>query len=346
VVLERADVLLVQVTGHLHHSARGLLLRLVVEREVQSLLAGLRGMAEAAAHAEPSRERVHRRAQVLARDVLGEHLQIGVLLLLLGDGAVECGQHAGNQDTRGEGAIGRHADRALHPSSLGVENGRAQVQPRLNSPSSSDDGNAIEKPVNVPACASSRGCPGEAAPRRARERAADADAPHAECRHVGDGGERGADQHVHGLGRHGADNGGDLLARADAGRVQAVGAGLGVGGEPAHGLRQVGPAGDEALRARDQRHAAARDRGHRRAHALDGEVEFEQRGGGVAGRVLDRETGDPGRDRAAHVRRDVGGLHREAVLEVGVHRHVDARGQLLRWWSTSSSERSLSVRPL
>ena len=60
--------------------------------------------------------------------------------------------------------------------------------------------------------------------------------------------------------------------------------------------------------------------------AFDRERELEQRIVGVAGRVLDRDPGDPGRHRASDVGRDAVRLDREPAFEVGVDRQVDARG--------------------
>ena len=48
--------------------------------------------------------------------------------------------------------------------------------------------------------------------------------------------------------------------------------------------------------------------------------------GGVAGRILDRDAGDPGAHRPGHVGRDAVGLDGEATFEIGVDRHLSARG--------------------
>ena len=60
--------------------------------------------------------------------------------------------------------------------------------------------------------------------------------------------------------------------------------------------------------------------------SFNGELELEERLCLIAGRVFDRETRHAGRRRDLHVARDVGGLLGEAVLEIGVDRHVDGRG--------------------
>ena len=72
----------------------------------------------------------------------------------------------------------------------------------------------------------------ETAPRGTRKRAADADATRAEFCEIGQGaGCRTPDQHVDRLGRDGRDNGLDLFGLARAWRVQAIGAGFGVGAQ-------------------------------------------------------------------------------------------------------------------
>ena len=117
-------------------------------------------------------------------------------------------------------------------------------------------------------------------------------------------------------------------AAAQAGRIQALGAGVRIGDQAPDGLRQVGTADDEALGPAGEQHArAARVDGRPRcADPLHGELRIEQRLGGVAGRILDRDAGDPGAQRPGHVGRDALGLDREATFEIGVDRHLDARG--------------------
>ena len=104
------------------------------------------------------------------------------------------------------------------------------------------------------------------------------------------------------------------------GRVQAVGPGLGVGGQPPDRLGEVRPAGDEPLGAtREHDPAAARvERTARGPDAVHRELEREQRLGLVTGRVLDRDPGDSGPRGTRHVGRDTVRLDRVAALEVGV----------------------------
>src|SRR3954470_6369391 len=98
----------------------------------------------------------------------------------------------------------------------------------------------------------------EPAPRRARQRTADADAPHAELAEVAHRElARAPHQEVDRLRRHALDDGGDLLARLDAWRVQTVGAGIREGFEAADGLGHVRPVADEALAAPREQHVAA-----------------------------------------------------------------------------------------
>src|SRR5207247_707774 len=51
---------------------------------------------------------------------------------------------------------------------------------------------------------------------------------------------------------------------------------------------------------------------------------------GITGRVLDRDPGDSRGHGAAQVRGDLTRLDREPALEVAVHGHLDARGDLLK----------------
>ena len=98
----------------------------------------------------------------------------------------------------------------------------------------------VAKPSKRPSGDLPRG-PHERAPGDARERAADADAPHAERGEVRRREpRRRRHEHVDGLRRHRLDHGGDILARPDAGRVEAVGAGVGVGAQPVDRDADVG----------------------------------------------------------------------------------------------------------
>jgi hypothetical protein len=77
----------------------------------------------------------------------------------------------------------------------------------------------------------------------------------------------------------------------------------------------------EALRARDQEGTAASrvDGDARDAHALDGDLEVEQRRRAVARRVLDREPRHASLHAARHVVDEPLLVRRVAVLEVGIH---------------------------
>ena len=82
----------------------------------------------------------------------------------------------------------------------------------------------------------------------------------------------------------------DLLARLDAGRVEAIGAGVGESLQPADCLVEIGPAPDEAFGARGEHHVAAGfvDCRARRLDAGEREIEIVERIGLIAGVVLDR----------------------------------------------------------
>src|SRR4051812_30129855 len=79
--------------------------------------------------------------------------------------------------------------------------------------------------------AAARDLPGrrqESGPRGARERAPDADAPHAEIGQLRNAGEVAADEDVHRLRRHRRDDRGNLADVADAWCIQAVRASIAV----------------------------------------------------------------------------------------------------------------------
>ena len=114
---------------------------------------------------------------------------------------------------------------------------------------------------------------------------------------------RARHQEIDRLGRDRLHHRHDLLARLDAGRIEAVGAGIGKGLEPADGLVKIGPAAHEAFGARREHDVAAGlvDCGARGAHARERKVEIIERICRIAGRILDREPGDAGLDAEPHV---------------------------------------------
>ena len=80
----------------------------------------------------------------------------------------------------------------------------------------------------------------EAAPGRASKRSANADPPYAQCRDLLHRESAGhAHQHIDRLRRDGGDHGRDVIARADARRVQAIGPGVRVGLEAGDRFAEV-----------------------------------------------------------------------------------------------------------
>ena len=126
------------------------------------------------------------------------------------------------------------------------------------------------------------------------------------------------------LRRHRLDRRDDLFARLDAGRIEAIGAGVGEGLQPADRFVEVGPVLDEAFRARGEDDIAAGfvDCVARRAHAFDRQIEIVERIGCLAGEILDRQSGDAGVDAEPDVGRDLVRIDGIAALEIGIDRHV------------------------
>src|SRR5665811_360823 len=122
----------------------------------------------------------------------------------------------------------------------------------------------------------------------------------------------------------------DLLAGLDAGRVEAIGAGVSKGLQPADSLVQVGPAAGKALGAGGEHDVAAGlvDRRARGLHAGEREIESVERLFRIAGRILDRQSGDAGRNATRHILGDAGRIVGKAALKVGIERHVGGRGDL------------------
>jgi hypothetical protein len=130
--------------------------------------------------------------------------------------------------------------------------------------------------------------------------------------------------HVDRFGGDRCDHRRDLLPRADPGRIEAVGAGLGIGGESPDRLVEIGAPDDEPLGPTGEEHAdpLGVDGPARRPDALDGEGKIEQRARGIAGRVLDRQPRYARLDGGRHVGRHALGRDREPAFEVAVDRHV------------------------
>src|SRR6266404_4535475 len=134
------------------------------------------------------------------------------------------------------------------------------------------------------------GGPHEAAPGGTGEGAADADPTHPERSDLAQGEISGpTHQKVDRLRRHAGDHGADVLGGADAGGIEAVGAGVGIGFEAVHGLLDVGPPVQETFGAADQQSVAPGlvDGLSRRANPVDGRIDVVERLRRVAGGILD-----------------------------------------------------------
>src|SRR5688572_15442514 len=167
----------------------------------------------------------------------------------------------------------------------------------------------------------------EALPRRARERAAHTDAPHAERGQLRNRGVVRADQHVHGPRRELAHDRHDLFPRADARRIKTVRPCFRIRNETAYRLREIRPAHQKPFTAAGENDAAAAfvDGAARSANALDGELEIEQRLVRITARVLYRKTGYAGLRCKRDVVIDTLRLDREAAFEICVDGNVYAR---------------------
>src|SRR3954466_1383721 len=145
----------------------------------------------------------------------------------------------------------------------------------------------------------------EAAPGGACQRTADADPADAEIggflqRQAG-----AANQQVERLRMNRLHHSGDVLARLQARRVEAVGAGVGIRGEPVNDELEVGHAPEIRLAAADQQRAAVADRLAGRPDALDRERAIVDRLVLVTGGILDREARDAGAHAAPDIFRDL-----------------------------------------
>ena len=130
-----------------------------------------------------------------------------------------------------------------------------------------------------------------------------------------------------GLGCDRFHHGRNLFRRRDAGRIEAIGAGFGIGGEPVdHELQILLPA-QERLAAAGEQDAAivGIDRLARRPDAIDCERTVEQRLCVVSGKILDRKAGHAGLHGARDIDADLVRLVRKAVLEVGIDGDIDRR---------------------
>src|SRR5438874_9803805 len=100
--------------------------------------------------------------------------------------------------------------------------------------------------------------------------------------------------------------------------VEAICARLRIGIKAVDHHVQIGLPDQKALAAADQQHAAVVgiDRRARRLDALDRERALVKRICSVSGRILDRQPGNAGLDRARDIGSDLLGLMRKAALEI------------------------------
>lgn len=170
----------------------------------------------------------------------------------------------------------------------------------------------------------------KAAPGCARQCAAHADAAHAHGLGILQAPFAGpSDQQIHRLGCHGRHHGTDLLGAADAGCVQAVRAGLGIGLEPGNGVVEIGPAHEEILRTPDQQGAAAClvDGSAGGAQPGHGVLDAAQGVGRIACRILDGQPCHAGVQGHANALCHLLRTQAEAALKVRVHGQVGGRDQ-------------------
>src|SRR5258706_12145287 len=136
--------------------------------------------------------------------------------------------------------------------------------------------------------------PHEATPRGPRERSTDADPAHAERRNIAQRHVAGpSKQQIHRFGRDSGDDRGDILGRANARRVQAIGARVRIRLQSRNRLREIGTADEKALGASYQQRVAASlvDGPARRADPFDRHADVVERIAGNTGRILDRHPG-------------------------------------------------------
>src|SRR4029077_19439790 len=122
----------------------------------------------------------------------------------------------------------------------------------------------------------------------------------------------------------------DLLARLDARRVEAVGACIFKGTEPANNVVEIGHAANETFSSRREYDIAA-GAIDRRARGLDpchGDIEGIKRGGAVVRRVLDGKPSDAGRHAARDVFRKTLEIVSQAIFEIRVQRYIGRRRKL------------------
>ena len=119
-----------------------------------------------------------------------------------------------------------------------------------------------------------------------------------------------------------------MVALADAGRIQAVGAGFRVSRQPPDHLVDIVSPHEKTLRASSQHHAAVADRSLCRPNPFRGELYFIKRLIPSPAVVLNRQSSDARFDAAPHILGDAVRIIRITVLEVGVQRKVRRFHQL------------------
>src|ERR1700722_5549484 len=129
----------------------------------------------------------------------------------------------------------------------------------------------------------------ETAPRRSRQRTADADAANAKLGGLLDRKTGSPDQEIDRFGMHGLYDRRDLLPGFDARRIKTIRSRLDIGGQPVDHHVQIGLPDQKALTAPGQQNPApvSIDRRARRLDALDRERAFVKRLRRIAGGILD-----------------------------------------------------------
>src|SRR5215472_12322372 len=128
----------------------------------------------------------------------------------------------------------------------------------------------------------------------------------------------------------GFDDGFDLLARLDAGRIETIGTSVLKSAQPARDIVEIGHAANEAFGARREHDLAAGavDGGTRGFRPRNRDVERVERRSPVVRRVLDLQAGNAGRHTAGYIFRKPVEIVSVAILEIRIQRQIGRRREL------------------